>query len=352
LTREVIATEDLANDALLELHNFHHLTSLELNTLPEDVVLNLSIIYYVYPLLESLRLIDVEACSGSLRPLPKLKTLVLHDVVADHRLFVPVDGEVPTLRHLSLIDPTLHGGHWEYALDGALFNPFTHLTSFFLWPLSNEICEALAKSTLRLTELRTTATADMGNGLEDDHESASRAVLKLLSSDSCSSLRRLTLILEFGDKDYCDSVVSIITTSLDNLEDLTLGMGLNTEWFPKFASLPRLKKIVWYVHEDLWWGPEVPGHPRPSVTVLTGLALDEFQKVSDRFDERPSVRIWVEPGGSYTRLCNCEDIPFIYNDGLYGPPLSTPYSYNHMAEGAFSECFCDDCVESEEMEDN
>lgn len=343
-----IGLPELANEALLMLNRCHHLTFLELYFLQDGVVLNLSIIHHLYPLLETLRLIHIRGCSGSLRTLPKnLKKLVLHDVVHnDTNLFVPLD-TFTTLEHLSLLDPTDHGTPFANALEGTLFGTFTNLTSLFLWPLSTDICKDLANSTLRLTELRATCTFDVGYDGEDEFDSAASSVLRLLSSDSCRTLRQLSLVLEFGDENFHENIVETITTRLTNLDDLTLGLGLSTTWFSLFARLRSLEKLVWYVPRDCWWDPLVPPLIRPSVTILTCTALDEFRKVLG--NESLFVTIWVETELGYAHVSDCDDIPFIYNDGLYRAPFSTPYSYSHLAEGPFSECFCEDCLRDEEM---
>src|SRR5579859_3699296 len=49
LTEEDIETPELANEALLTLNNYQHLTFLELYFLRDGVVLNLSIIHHLYP---------------------------------------------------------------------------------------------------------------------------------------------------------------------------------------------------------------------------------------------------------------------------------------------------------------
>jgi len=127
-------------------------------------------------------------------------------------------------------------------------------------------------------------------------------------------------------------------------------MALNTTWLPLFAQLRRLEKLVWYVPRDAWWGPLFPDQPRPSVPILTLITSDEFRsKVLHRCHERMVATFWVETELGYARISECEDTPFLYNDGLYAAPFSTPYRYDHMAEGAFGECFCEDCLRMEEM---
>jgi hypothetical protein len=144
---------DPVNNALLALNVLHHLEFLEIDAESAVPALNLNIISFIFPSIQSLRLINIFACTGSINRLSNLKSLQLQDVETDDDKLLPVRSAT-TLSHLSVL-----GDGEDIICWGALFgetvgNIFTNLTSLCLRFLDDSICEDLAGCNFRLTEFR------------------------------------------------------------------------------------------------------------------------------------------------------------------------------------------------------
>jgi F-box-like len=133
------------------------------------------------------------------------------------------------------------------------FDTFVNLTTLFVKPLSDDMCDFLLRSNIQLTEFHTTVKRF------DGHIDINK-VINVLSAPSLRSLKLLRLVLDYDEawadnwewSPFYEVIAETITTKLDGIEYLVLGMGLDTLWFPKFARLLNLKSMVWAAPLVYW----------------------------------------------------------------------------------------------------
>jgi hypothetical protein len=201
------------------------------------------------------------------------------------------------------------------------------------------MCDFLLRSNLQLESFRTTVTRFEG-------KINIQKVVDVLAAPSLRSLKTLRMIIDYDEAwtddgvwcPYYEVIAETITTNLDQLELLVLGMGMNALWFPKFTRLRKLKDLVWYAPLGYW--------RHDSANVLTAshiirnrslqmiilaqqlniIMMEGRRKFKEVF-QAESVQIplinvfpfcsngtrWRE----YVHICRCDVEPFLYDDGLY-----------------------------------
>lgn len=331
-------TPSSINAGIQHMPQCRWLTTLTLRCCKEETI-DLEHIVNCYRL-ERLRILHPYDFINSLSAQAKLQSLVID---GGGRLFtgrhiLPFDS-ASTLTHLSILC-----SRGEFVCDrdcaNEAFDIFVNLKSLFVHPLSDDMCDLLLRGSLRrLESFRTTVTRL--EGFIDI-----KKVVDVLAGPSLRSLKTLRIIIDYDEAwtddgvwcPYYEDIAETITTNIDQLGLLVLGMGLNALWFPKFTRLRELKTLVWYAPLGYW------KHDNASVLVASNVIrtrtlqtpilykqLDiiikagrkQFEEVFQAEDVQiPSIDLlpfcsngtrWRE----YVDICRCDVEPFLYDDRRY-----------------------------------
>lgn len=319
------------NTAISELRVCHCLTSLVLLDDMEDIfheggyqLVDLDLIVQCCPTITLLRLICT-CLDGTLQDLSNLQSLVVDDVHIDiASAFLPVQS-AHSLTHLTVIyDPEDDIFFEDACADGTL-ELFRNLTSLFVHPLTDAMCDVLMGGHFRLKDFRTTGFGNVNLN----------KVIALFLESSLRGLRSLTMAFEdhYEWRSSYSALALAIATNLGKLESLVIGMGIDPVWCSHFSSLRKLRRIVWYVPESAWVHfPDPITEQENDFGPLETGTLDDFQrrlfkaeyteymfaKAFRHFVESPSVTVEVMNGWMYRVVHDCHAVPYLYDDNLYG----------------------------------
>lgn len=299
------------------------LRSLSIFCTPDDEDLDLNWIAISCPSLYFLRLTGIDMTENSLKRLSNLKSFVADDLSpAIYETILPINC-TKTLTHLAILY-----SHSDFECDNACingtFDRFVNLTSLFVHPLSDPMCDVLHRSKFILNDFRTTLRE---NGTLDIDK-----VVRLFSSASLRHLQVLRIAFTGPDEwpVYYPRILESITTRLRNLEELVLSMGLNTTWSEMLTRLSSLKRLVWYVPEDNWRDPLglkscPPGAANLWETLLLSqkdkadIAKERFIAAFKGFVEKPHVEFQIYGDHMEGGICECNLCPILFEDQCYFP---------------------------------
>jgi hypothetical protein len=333
------------NEAIASLAVCRCLTSLEVQLdyylrfrgeADSDIDLDLSLIAEKLPSITHLRIINPSRLIGSLAKLTNLESLLVDaswSKIDGNSVSLPFNS-VKSLTHLSV----LCDGH-RFCCDvdcaNRAFDEFVNLTSLFVHPLSNEMCDVLLRSKIKLNDFRTTVRTNRGHIYIEK-------VVRLIRASSLCSVKTLRMVFEHDydwteEDEFCPyyaRLAEAITTDHYEIESLVLGIGIHTDWFTNFARLTSLKTLVWYVPNgycrDESFDDSVATRDVVDPVLLRNMAVickNKLDGVFRGFAEKPLIDLMVlstiyDPLPLCTRyLCVtwCGRIPFLYDDGLYDP---------------------------------
>jgi hypothetical protein len=274
------------------------------------------------PSLKSLEL-DVDGI-GTLRSLSNLQSL---EVALDN---VVGDGVIPVNSSDSITKLILK--YWEppfqcnNAVANGAFDSFVNLTSLFLHPLSNEICDFLIRANFSLKDFRTTATKEYGEDVD------MRKVVNMLSSPSLSKLETLRIAFEPRKqwRPFYPQIVEQITFHLGStLKELVIGMEMDTAWSSKFKRLVKLRRFLWYVPDENYDDildiddahkapPGLYESHRPAEYIKSRAKLnsDAEQQYMAAFDHSPDPPLVTFRILSWEEFCGYGEDPNLYDNSI------------------------------------
>jgi hypothetical protein len=226
------------NVAISELFACHCLTSLVLLDNMDDVyqnsephqLIDLDLIVQCCPTITLLRLICTHLV-GTLRHLSTLQSLVADNInIRNPSAFLPVQS-THSLTHLSvLLDKSEF--LFESACTDGTFALFVNLTTLFVHPLTDPMCDVLMGGHFRLKHFRTTAIPRFG------HLNLIKVIV-MFSESSLRGLQSLTMAFEdnYEWRSSHSDLALAIATNLRRLNTLVIGMGIDPAWCSHFSSL-------------------------------------------------------------------------------------------------------------------
>jgi F-box domain len=309
--------------------------------------LNLGLIVAKFPSIKRLRIRYPSRLTGSLAKLKNLESMLIdgsRSIIHGGYISLPFKS-TKSLTHMSIL---CFGQGFCCNVDCAnkAFNEFVNLTSLFVRPLTKEMCDVLLRSRkIKLNDFRATLigthrSTDINYSFID-HELFNKVIRLLSASSSLRSVK--TLRLAFGHDynrtqtdqflPYFARIAEAITTNHYEIESLVLGIGINTDWFAKFARLTSLKTLVWYVSSTYFQDrrmTNILGTSGIDADLLHNIAVDcknTFDGVFQGLVEKPLVDLIVLGTSSHpvvldtgdTVLDRCVEFPWLYGDDLYGP---------------------------------
>jgi hypothetical protein len=290
----------------------------------QNLDLNLDLIVEKLPSITSLRIIGPSRLSGSLGGLTNLKELIIDATfskVVEGVVSLPF-GSAKSLTHIAVIC-NVQEFFCDADCGNRAFDEFVNLNTLYVHPLSDNMCDVLLRSKIRLREFRTTVMSIYG------HIHIAK-VVRMLSASSLRFLKKLIIAFEHddtwtGDSGFCpfyEQITKAITRDHYELESLVLGLGINSDWLPNFSRLAMLRELTWYVPS---------GYCRIETRAITFMAdriSCKFDRVFDGFVRKPLVAMWVlgrypHPntglmiGTKYESVTRCDRAPSLYaNSGL------------------------------------
>lgn len=239
------------NDAILALEPLKSLTTLTIDQISD---IDLRLINMSCPSLRDIKITHSRLFSGTLDGLGSLESVFVCGCtnipqLPGHSLSLVPTSSAACLTRLSLIFGTnCRGFHDEpYLLkksyDGLA--AFFNLKCFYIHPMTDDLCDFLARTSIELDELRTTVIKKHGTA----------TLTKIINLFKNRSLRRISsLCLAVQDnndwRSSYQSMVECITTGLRGIEEIVLGMGMDVAWLPMFCNLENLRRLTWYVPGD------------------------------------------------------------------------------------------------------
>jgi hypothetical protein len=306
------------DDTIRHLNVCRHLRSLAVYLTPDEESLDLTLIAMACPFLRVLRLTGIDSTEGSLKSLSKLESFVANDLSpAVCGTILPIKS-AKTLNHLAILYSDSDFA-CDFACINGTFDLFVNLTSLFVHPLSDPMCDVIIHANFNLKEFRTTVYED---GIIN--------IRKVISLFSTVSLRNLQMLrITFSGPDAWGShfagVAQCITANLVNLQELVLGMGMDTTWSAMFTRLSKLRRLVWYVQEDDWYDPARFGGDEDldlielagNLKLMSEIAIKRFDAAFCEFAERPVIDIEVYREHIDGCICECNMWPILYEDNFY-----------------------------------
>lgn len=292
-----------------------NLVSLELHAVTDPDELDLTLITDSLPLLERLRLLQCSCdFTGTLRDASRLSELHIQGDVNDKvkdtdESLVPLSS-ASSLTYLALLE-NISDSYPDHDVppripyqNGAL-DIFTNLTSLYIHPFTEPLCDFLSStSKLHLIHFRTSIIAPFETAYFP-------RVIRMFSRPSFSKLESL----RFGVSDevewtaYSAEITKAISTYLTGLEELVVGMDLDTTWCMWFSRCINLKRLVWF-------SPAPDGHRScADLQAISQAAEDMFIAAFERFEEKPIVRCPV--AHYYGQIWYSDTPPFLYDDEIF-----------------------------------
>jgi hypothetical protein len=215
-------------------------------------IINLDLIEMACPLLEGLKFIDLLKYSGTLSRMDTLKALNIHfsRQVSYEAFGSPsLDQLVPSGSKNSLTAFFISLKHFDRgSFEYRNFDRFLNLKQLGVSVLNRDFCRIITEATFNLTSLVLSCSHRSVEHLPD--------LIAMLSAPSLRFLENLNFTLlarKFPDAsthdDWGDTIISGIVR-LQQLQTLTLDMGLCRSWCEHFAQLKNLKCLV-YNYIDL-----------------------------------------------------------------------------------------------------
>jgi len=240
----------------------------------------------------------------------------------DHNV-LPLDYGPDTLRSLSLIYECSFG--CNEAFQKGLLDRFTNLTSLFVHPLSNELCNYLSRANVQLEQFRTIIL-----GYDEHLSDPTPAIdienfITMLSSPSLRTLRELRIIVDCNDLQlfHDPRILEVICENTQSVEELVLGLTFDTSWCLQIQRLQKLKLFHWYVPvEDYYDSLNAmkgldqlllfPESRRLVNLVGRRLARHLYISAFQHFVRQPTVRVDILSRVEYRDLCEWEMGPSVY----------------------------------------
>jgi hypothetical protein len=208
----------------------------------------------------------------------------------------------------------------------SLRDAFPNLTSLSLHPFTNDLCNYISTSSIRLLQFRTTITdtVDMPSLW---------SIASMISAPSLATLKELRIVFKFQeahDSQY-ERIFRTICARLLQLEELVIGISFDTVWCAQLRNLQNLKRLVWYIpeadcHDSLHVVPEIRylGDPdlddiaRLDVLRAVGWAFENYIHDSvfngSIINTRDNIEVWVFNSNGCRNLCDVNIAPSIYAD--------------------------------------
>jgi len=242
------------DDAVLELKPLKLLTRLTINQTCCD--LDLGAIGLSCLSLRYLQPIHIGLFAGTLNTLSSLNTLHAHSCIAvplfrGTSLSLVPASSTASLTHLAFVfgNSCLDGSNTELWLPQGSYGglgAFINLKSLYIHPMTNELCDFLARASTKLNELRTTVIKKHGTA------TLAKIIDLFTNSVGLKNLSSLCLAVE-ENNDWRSSyqrLAKCITMKLCGIEEIVFGMGMDVLWLPMFGNLTYLKRMMWYVPGD------------------------------------------------------------------------------------------------------
>jgi hypothetical protein len=286
----------------LNLSRCHRLTYLQLSRFRNPFDLNLIVIFC--PRLRILSLESINHCRGTLRGLSCLKYFDVREFpsrVGVTNKFIFPTNSANSLNRLSIIheewlsDDDERTPRWPRSLDA-----FVNLTSLCVSPFTNEICDFIVRSHVRLTEFRIQLTYHP--------EITMSKVADMLSAPSLRNLQHLRFSVDVDEveRPHFSSFIQAIISNMNSLEELCIGMPLDLSWCERLGHLTALKKLLWYVPQNdcrnsevLLFGTEDPEAPRAR-EYTEEMYDNDYRLVTSAFDTafqhflmKPFIKVYV-----------------------------------------------------------
>ena len=192
------------------------------------------------------------------------------------------------------------------------FNPFINLTVLWISPLYDDLCNFIIASHLNLVDFGTVVCSysQIGEG-------------KLVKLFQCEALRNIQvlnlLVNDSYSKDFEATLDAI--TSLSDLREVEIAMGLHTSWCQKFSRLTKLQSLDWVTSSDsycdlptcngVYHTPCDDGFSGPDETHYhIGNLEDEatgermFHEAFEGFKEKPRIIFEVLDQNLYEDVCH------------------------------------------------
>jgi hypothetical protein len=217
----------------------HRLTSLHLSQFREPF--DLELIVQFCPRLRELSFHSINQYRGTLRGLSCVEDFDVRELTsrvgaANDHIF-PISS-AKSLTRLSIV-------HQECMFDNDEPNPrwppflktFVNLTSLCISPFTNEICDFIVRSDLRLVDFRIQ--------LVYDTEITASKVAEMFSAPSLRNVRHLRFTVDVRpvDRIYFRSYLQAIISNMSSLEELCIAMPLDLSWCELLGYLGSLKKL-------------------------------------------------------------------------------------------------------------
>lgn len=261
-----------------------------------DVLLDLDLVVSTCPLLRVLHMRNVWEYSGTLRDLSKLEDLYVGGTQSRPPLEIILPRASGTsLTRLSLMD-YYYNSNWPIDI----FDVFSNITALRIAEIKVDFCGLVTHSNLRLVDLR----------IHFNYEPLDQ-VLEMLSAPSLRDLKFLHL--SFGEFDEFpppngtlpfSRVLQNITTYLQSLEDLRLGMPLDLEWCALLRRLENIKTIMWFCPDsdcrdgqsvlfvkEEGWALAKPTHYERDMDIVERA----FDRAFESAEEKPKIQFKTAP---------------------------------------------------------
>jgi hypothetical protein len=302
------AEESFLNVAIFSLSVCKCLCALYIANTEETVPLDT--IVAACPQLKWLIIQNVPSVTGSIASLAQLSRFDFIDR-EDYRILPPISSILPigSCDCLKLLTFIIHDLPDEYqrALPNAL-KSFKNLTSLSIDPLTDELVDYLLATQIQLTEFKLHFT--------DNHALSPDQIQSLFYAPCLRNLRSLDLEIQYCPPDtrpyyeeYNEGLIRNITR-LSELEYLKLEIPLDMAWSGQFANLNNLKKLVWELNADQYYGsnPELPARRLSKFPDrISEHAREQFRVVFSHFARCPAITINVS--ASVLRRWYPEDYP-------------------------------------------
>lgn len=262
----------------------------------DEFLFDLDLVVSTCPLLRILHMRNVWEYSGTLRDLSKLEDLHISGTSKSSLEIVLPRASGTSLTQLSLLD-YYYDSNWPIDT----FDVFSNITALRIAQIKVDFCGLVTRSNLRLVDLR----------IHFNYEPLDQ-VLEMLSAPCLRDLK--ILHLSFGDFDGFpppngmvlpfSRVLQNITTYLQSLEDLQLGMPLDLEWCALLRRLENIKTLMWFCPDnecrdgqsllfvkEEGWTLAKPTHYERDMDIVERA----FDRAFESAEEKPKIQFKIAP---------------------------------------------------------
>jgi hypothetical protein len=147
------------------------------------------------------------------------------------------------------------------------FIPFVNLTVLWISPLYDDVCDLIIASHLNLIDFGIVVFP---------YSLAHGKLIKLFQSEALRNIQVLNLLVDDMYSSDFEATLDAIT-SLSDLREIEIAMGLHTSWCQKFSRLKKLQSLDWITSSDSYC----------DLPTCNGVLHTPCQDVYDATDERP-----------------------------------------------------------------